>query len=141
MQIDQSVRAILLLASDPWSRFPENEDTDFPQREADCNWALKFSASVNQAGIKVHLAILRDKARCAPAEIDHVLSAIEQQVGFSSSALRHEFSTEYEQAMWQIPIYCGVSTSKSNEFRLASLRLIEFIDSALEKASAGMPIA
>jgi len=131
MQIEPSIRNILLLASDPWGGQPLIGDTNFPQREIDCNWAHKFAASASAMGIRIHPAILRDKARHAPAEIDRVLSIIERQVGFSSPLLRHEFSTANEQDIWHVPAHCGVLTEESHQFKLAALTLIEFIESTM----------
>lgn len=129
MQIDPSVRNIALFVSDPWNGQPQIEDTDFPQREVDCNWARQFAASVSATGIRIHPVILRDKARHVPAEIDRVLSIIERQVGFSSPVLRHGFSTANEQSIWHVPAHCAVLTEESHQFKLAALTLSEFIES------------
>lgn len=131
MQIDPSIRNILLVVSDPWNGQPLIGDMDFPHREVDCNWARKFSASVSATGIQVHLAILRDRARRAPAAVDRVLSIIERQVGFSSPVRRHEFSTDSEQDIWDVLHSCGAFVPEGHQFRLAALTLIEFIESTM----------
>jgi len=128
MQIDPSVRNIALFVSDPWNGQPQIEDTDFPQREVDCNWAHQFAASVSATGIRIHPVILRDKARHVPAEIDRVLSIIERQVGFSSPVLRHEFSTVNEQEIGDKPSNSTIPISASHQFKLAALTLSEFIE-------------